>query len=431
MNSRQKARLILKEIGGKENVVSVTHCMTRLRLQLKNEQEISEAALKDAGVLGLVKQEDQIQIIIGMQVGEVFDELEKLLQDTARASGKRKAGDWKEVCGGFRNSMGTVASVFNPMAPFLAMAGLIRGVWVLAAVVGIGKEHVLMQFVQHISVNIYQVIPFWVVFIIAKKVQADELQALMLMMLLYLGGPAGQGYILAPAAVVLLMICLQKGIRKICPHLNGSVQEKAAVTILTAGIMLSAGCQAAGYLESGIIYIVRFFFQKGGWAAGIVYGGLYSSMVSVGIHHAVLPVIIVELAEDGFTFLSPVSGAANMAQAGVAFAAFVRGIKNVDGKMLLTSLKGITEPVVYQVNRTYGKTVKISALGGACGGAFISALHLKAYAAGAPSFLNFWMFLSEDVRNCFAVIAGFLVAFLISFIGSCFFGFKEEKNDKG
>lgn len=176
--------------------------------------------------------------------------------------------------------------------------------------------------------------------------------------------------------------------------------------------------------------MVNLLFEKGGIFAGMIYGGIYSSMVVLGIQHGMVPVLTQGISTQGFNYLSPASGSANMAQAGAAFGVWLKAkskkTKTIAASATVAAVTGVTEPAIYGVNFKFKKPFLAAAIGGACGGAFASCFALKAYAMGGPSFLNFAMFIGEEPSNVWLVMAAFAIAFVVSAALTYVFGFDEE-----
>lgn len=131
---------------------------------------------------------------------------------------------------------------------------------------------------------------------------------------------------------------------------------------------------------------VNWLFVNGGVISGLVYGGIYSAMVVLGVHHGMVPVLTQMITTQGFNYVSPTSGAANIGQAGAAFGVWLKtkdkNLKGNAASACIAACTGITEPVVYGVNVPLGKPFLFAAIGGACGGAFASIFHLKSFAMG-------------------------------------------------
>lgn len=176
--------------------------------------------------------------------------------------------------------------------------------------------------------------------------------------------------------------------------------------------------------------VVTLLFEKGGVFAGIIYGGIYSSMVVLGIHHGMVPVLVQGITTQGFNYISPTSGAANMGQAGAAFGVWLKAknpkMKAIAGSAAISAITGVTEPAIYGVNFKYKKPFLAASIGGAVGGGFASFFALKAYAMGGPSFLNFAMFMGDDPMNMWLVMIGFAIAFIIAAVLTVVMGFEEN-----
>lgn len=133
-----------------------------------------------------------------------------------------------------------------------------------------------------------------------------------------------------------------------------------------------------------------------------------------------VPVLTQMISANGFNFVSPTSGSANMGQAGAAFGVWLKSkdkkLKANAASACLAACTGITEPVIYGVNVPQGKTFFFGMAGGAVGGAVAGILRLKAYAMGGPSFLNFGMFMGgeQPFVNCGLVMVCFVIAFAVS-----------------
>ena len=156
-------------------------------------------------------------------------------------------------------------------------------------------------------------------------------------------------------------------------------------------------------------------------------------MVLLGIHHGMVPVLTQMLTAQGFNYVSPTSGAANIGQAGAAFGVWIKSHdKNQKANALsacIAACTGITEPVVYGVTVPLGKPFLFAGIGGAVGGGFAAALHLKSFAMGGPSFLSFGMFTGGEnpFLNCALVMAGFVIAFIVAAVLTVLFWSPDEK----
>ena len=193
-----------------------------------------------------------------------------------------------------------------------------------------------------------------------------------------------------------------------------------AVTILVATVVTLWTIGPLTYwIGEMIANGVNWLFTNGGWIAGLVYGGIYSAMVVLGIHHGMVPVLTQMISTNGFNYVSPTSGSSNIGQAGAAFGVWFKSkdqkTKANAASACIAACTGITEPVRYGVNVPQG-TFIYGCIGGAVGGAIAGMLKLKAYAMGGPSFLNFGMFMGGENAfvNCGLVMVCFAIAFVVA-----------------
>lgn len=113
--------------------------------------------------------------------------------------------------------------------------------------------------------------------------------------------------------------------------------------------------------------VVTVLFEKGGVFAGLIYGGIYSAMVVLGIHHGMVPVLVQGITTQGFNYISPASGSANMAQAGAAFGVWLKSknpkTKTIAASATIAAVTGVTEPAIYGINFKFKKPFMAAAIG--------------------------------------------------------------------
>ena len=144
MNSKELASLILEKIGGVDNIISYTHCFTRLRFVLRDEKICDTAALKNTrGIIGVVSSGGQYQIIIGSEVSNVYAELTRLTGltqltgDKSAEPSESSKPEKKEDKNGFIKVLETVAGIFTPIIPAITGAGILKAVMALLSAVGL------------------------------------------------------------------------------------------------------------------------------------------------------------------------------------------------------------------------------------------------------------------------------------------------------
>lgn len=451
---------ILQHIGGKENLVHAAHCMTRLRLTLKDQTLVNEEALKRLDlVMGVVNSGSQTQIIIGPHVNAVYQEFVKVTGMDAQAQIQEDLDSTKTLKHDLNRKKGnlltkffeTVAGIFNPIVPALAGAGLVRAILTIAVVLGLDSSGNTYYVINTIANGIFTFLPFLLAASAARQFGMNRYVALTIcaaMMssnwaTLIAYGTATFSFLGIPFTVVnysssvLPMVFaiwfasyVEKGMDKIIPGALKIIMVPCLTMLIATPVALITIGPMANWVGLRLADVFNLLFEKGGVFAGLIYGGIYSSMVVLGIHHGMVPVLTQGITTQGFNYLSPASGSANMAQAGAAFGVWLKS-KNKKNKTIAASatiaaVTGVSEPAIYGVNFKYKKPFLAAAVGGAVGGAFASFFALKAYAMGGPSFLNFAMFIGEDPANVWLVMATFAIAFVVSAVLTIVFGFEEE-----
>lgn len=448
---------ILINIGGKENISNAAHCMTRLRLTLKDQSKVNEEILKNVdGVMGVVNNGRQTQIVIGPSVSSLYKEFIEYTGMEEEAAVEENLDDVKSD---LKNKKGnvltkffeTVAGIFNPIVPALAGAGLVRAILTIAVVCGLDNTGNTYHVIDTIANGIFTFLPFLLAASAAKQFKMNQFVALTIcaaMMssnwaALIAEGTSSYSFLGIPFTVVnysssvLPMVFaiwfasyVEKYVDKVIPGALKIIMVPCLTMLIATPIALMTIGPVTNWIGLKLAEVVTILFEKGGVFAGLIYGGIYSAMVVLGIHHGMVPVLVQGITTQGFNYISPASGSANMAQAGAAFGVWIKS-KNKKTKTIalsatIAAVTGVTEPAIYGVNFKFKKPFLAAGIGGAIGGAFASFFALKAYAMGGPSFLNFAMFIGDNPSNVWLVMAAFAISFIVSAVLTVIFSFDEN-----
>jgi len=461
-----KAKIPVAEIvagfGGKENVAQAAHCATRLRVTPKDRSKVDIKAIKAIdGVMAVIDGASQIQVVIGPEVSNVYREFVQLAGVAEQAAIDENL-DQKDLKEQLKNKKGglmtrffeTVARIFNPIVPALAGCGILSAAIMVAMAFGASTSSPTFSHIVTISMAVFTFIPFLLASSTAKVFKMNEYVALTIcaaMMApawasLIAEGTATSTFLGIPFRVinygssVLPIVCavilasyVEKFFDRVIPGALKIILVPALTIIITTPVVLMTVGPLTYAIGEALANGVNWLFANGGWFAGLVYGGIYSAMVVLGIHHGMVPVLTQMISANGFNFVSPTSGSANMGQAGAAFGVWFKSkdkkLKANAASACIAACTGITEPVIYGVNVPQGKTFFFGMAGGAVGGAVAGILRLKAYAMGGPSFLSFGMFMGgeQPFLNCGLVMMCFVIAFVVAAILTILFWKPEEK----
>lgn len=453
---------IIAAFGGKENIAQATHCATRLRVTPRDRGKVNIDALKAIDcVIRVIEGPTQMQVVIGGEVSNVYREFvtqtgiseEAAIDENLDPDLKLKASFKDKKGAGLTRFFETVAAIFNPIVPALAGCGFLSAAISVAMAFGASSSDPTFYTITTISMAIFTFLPFLLANSTAKVFRMNQAVALTIcagMMApswatLAAGGTDYWSFLGIPFRVinysssvlpiifaVIVASYIERFFDKYIPGALKIILVPALTVLIATPLALLTIGPLMYWIGDELAIGVNFMFQTGGWIAGLVYGGVYSSMVVLGIHHGMVPVLTQMISTQGFNFISPTSGAANIGQAGAAFGVW---LKSRDQKQranaasaCIAACTGITEPVIYGVNLPLGKPFLFAAIGGACGGAFAGLLGLKSYVMGGPSFLSFGMFLGGEspIMNCVFVMLGFVVAFVAAAALTILFWKPEE-----
>jgi PTS system beta-glucosides-specific IIC component len=444
---------VVAGLGGIENITSATHCATRLRVSTKDKSKVDITALKALdGVIGVVDGATQTHIVIGAEANTVykqFCEFTGVTEEEAISDAEALKEDLKGKKGaGLTLFFETVARIFNPIVPALAGSGFLSAIIMVSMKLGASMASPTFSTFVTISMAIFTFIPFLLAVSTAEVFKMNKYTALTIcaaMMAskwsaLLADGVVNYSFLGIPFRVVnyassvlpivfavIIASYIEKALNKVVPGVLKIIVVPAFTILFGTLITFWTIGPATYWIGIKLADAVNWLFTNAGWVAGLVYGGIYSSMVVLGIHHGMVPVLTQMIATNGFNYISPTSGSANIGQAGAAFGVWLKSksqkTKSNAVSGCIAACVGITEPVIYGVTVPNGKVFFFGAIGGAVGGGLAGILGLKAYAMGGPSFLNFGMFLGGDnaLTNCLMVMACFAIAFVVAALLTYFF----------
>ncbi|MEV7545144.1 PTS transporter subunit EIIC [Streptomyces sp. NPDC089915] len=458
--NRATAAAILPLVGGPDNIGSVAHCMTRLRIGLHDRSLVDDTALRGVpGVLGVVEDGATCQIVLGPgAVARVTPEFEALVAEartapavTAEALAARGAAlkDARKARNAtpFKLFLRRIANVFVPLIPALIGCGIIAGLggllanlgWVPAlvpalAAIGSGFMALIAVFVGHNTAKEFGGTPVLggavaavIVFPGVAKVDAFGQHL-----------APGQGGVLGALAAALLAVRVERWCRRRVPEAL-DVLVTPTLTVLVPGLVTLYGLMfVAGAVSAGIGTFADRLLATGGAVAGMVLGGLFLPLVMLGLHQALIPIHTTLIEQNGYTVLLPILAMAGAGQVGAALAVYCRLPRNGSLRATIRSalpagLLGVGEPLIYGVSLPLGRPFVTACVGGAAGGAFIGLFNQLGVAFGStaigPSGWALFPLLegTEGMATTLAVYAGgLLTGYVTGFLATYFFGFTRQ-----
>lgn len=457
MDYRKMAADILPLVGGKENITSLVHCATRLRMQLKDGEKFQTEDLKKVkGVMGALFTGGQYQIIVGTDVNHVYDEL---LAVTGLAGGtvdKVEQDDLNKNQGGkMERIMDLLSSLFTPAIAAITGAAMIKVVLVILTLLGLldsGSQ--TYQMFSMVGDAPFYFLPVILAYTSSKRFGVDPMVGLTIGLCMvhptytaFVG--AGEpvtlfGFLPVPLATytstvipVVLVIYVASWVQKLAEKLSPKVIRFFFKPLLTLLIMTPLVFCIIGPLGNligkGLESILSVVQNNAPWFLPIFFGAFGPIVIMLGMHYAVtIPLALAAIAAFGYDMLGPGFLVANVAQGAAALAvAFLA--KNKDAKSLgmstgISAILGTSEPALYGVNLKYKKPLYASVIGGCAAGIVCGVAGVKRIVFGPTGLTSIAIFIDpNNSMNFVFAVAGVLVAFVVTFALTCLL-VKKDKN---
>ena len=389
------AREILEHISGKDNIRSFTHCMTRVRIDIKDDEKVDKSALREIeGVMGVIEDE-VLQIVVGPgtvnKVAAYITDITGIkIGDSSELFGDDVAKETKEGIKQknntpMKNLLRKIGSIFIPLIPGIVGSGIINGAAGFLKNTGVDPTLTWMQLLTVLGGSIFGYLAIVVGWNTAKEFGGTPVlgaiagiitmnPALADISLFGTNLTPGYGGLIGAMFAAWLMVLFEKQFRKIIPSVVDIIFTPT-LTILTVGMLTLVVVQPiAGVLTEGITVGINWVLDVGGVFAGAVLAGFFLPLVMFGLHHGLTPIHMELINAYDATALLPILAMAGASQVGAAIAIYVKTknqrLKNVIKGGLPTGFLGIGEPLIYGVTLSLGRPFITACIGAAVGGAF-------------------------------------------------------------
>jgi PTS system sucrose-specific IIC component len=467
--NRATAAAILPLVGGADNVTSVVHCMTRLRLGLRDRSLVDDEALKALPAVMGVVEDDTYQIVLGPgTVARVTPEFEALVEEgrsetpppaaaaapchaptaeeLAAQGAALKAAQKTKNATPFKLFLRRLANIFVPLIPALIGCGIIAGLNGL--LVNLGWLPVLTPALAAVASGFMALIAVFVGLNTAKEFGGTPILGGAVAAIIVFPGVAkidafgntlspGQGGVLGALGAAVLAVYIEKWCRKWVPE-SLDVLVTPTLTVLLSGLVTLFGLMfVAGEVSTAIGTGADWLLENTGAFAGLVLGGLFLPLVMLGLHQALIPIHTTLIEQQGFTVLLPILAMAGAGQVGCAAAVYLRlkhnqSLRKTIRSALPAGLLGVGEPLIYGVSLPLGRPFVTACAGGAAGGAFVGLFSMLGDKVGStaigPSGWALFPLLKGDqgLGTTIAVYAGgLLVGYAVGFAATYCFGFTK------
>lgn len=445
---------IIEAVGGKDNIQSVVHCATRLRFVLKDESKANDKEAADIpGVLQVVKNAGQYQLVIGSTVEDVYNELVKMLDLDNAPSDDNAPKQKKNI---FDVIISAITGSIAPAIPLLAGAGMGKVLLLILTISGLlSDKSQTYQILNLIFDTGYFFMPAFVGFSAAKVFNTDPyLGAFMGLVTVhptwtalvdankpvqFLGMPVQlikySSTLITAIMSVWIMSYIYKYVKKYTPQMVKIFMVPMLTMLITAPLIFLVIGPISNVISEGIAWISMWLFHHAGLVAIPILAAAYPWFVSIGIHKALSPISIQLVATQGFDpIIRVVALCSNMSQAAASLAVGLKS-KNKKLKSLALSssatayLGGITEPALFGVNLKLKKPMYGAMIGGAIAGVVASFLKIKAFIYVTPAFLSLPMWVSKTENYVLQAIIVIIVASVATFIATWIIGFDDPVDE--
>lgn len=467
------ASFIIKNVGGKDNINNLIHCITRLRFYLKDESKANDDILKNQrGVLDVMHAGGQYQVVIGNEVTNVYDAVMKQMPGLSDqpAPQTNENDDRNPVSRAFGNLIGFITGSMSPVIGVIAASGIIKGLLALLTLPQLGallnvKSPIYIT-ASAMADSAFFFLPILVGFSAAKRLGSDPMIAAVMggfltypqmitwgksMMKMFNIGSwnfqfLNYSYSIFPMilAAWLAKKC-EDWLKKVLPSYLQMIFTPLITILVVSTITLVITGPVIQGAANGIAVFINWLVSASGWIGGLVIGAFYQLLVIFGLHWGVVPLVAQQIASTSQSSLNAIICATMVAQGAAVLAVAVKS-KKADMKELgiaaaISAFCGVTEPAIYGINLRYKKIFASGCIGSAFGGLVTGLMHGTMYGftgglIGFSSFFNpahptqlnsFYTFL---IASAVSIVVAFAVTWVWGYNDNMTMGKKVEKKQR-
>lgn len=435
------SQFIIEKVGGRENITSLVHCVTRLRFKLKDESLADTEALKASdGIVTVIQAGGLYQVVIGNHVADVFESVCRVGGIGGGADAEPVADAPKEK-NPFNAIVGIVSGVFTPILGVMCGMGVIKGVLSLLVFFGVldgaGSTYNVLY---AISDGFFYYMPFLLAYTAAKKFGLQEVEALavtagILYPTLLSSSEAAHDSlfgipIIMPAAgdysaSVIPIICtvafaawFEKKIKDHIPDAVKLFAQPMLVCGLSYVLTLWVIGPVTSLLSEALSKVFGALIGVSGILYGAVLGGVWFVLVMLGVHVAINPLVVVDYVTNGYTqLLTPMFGS-TFAMSGAMLAVFLKTkdqkLKSLSMPAFISAVAGITEPAIYGIALPKKKPFIISCVISAIIGALLMAFGCTMYTGAGMGVFGYTAYINTFTND----ISGMVIAIVLSLVSA-------------
>lgn len=461
------SRIIIQNVGGKDNIINVTHCVTRLRFRLKDESKANTDILKETdGIVTVVKSGGQYMVVIGNHVPDVFDSLVSVghLESKSLKSDSADDDSPKEKQGIFNTFVGIITGVFSPFLGVLCACGILKGVMTLLSTLGVvngagGTYNILYG----IGDTAFYFMPVILGFTAAKKFKLPEMEGMLIGLALVSPYMLNNGTydisklfgipVISPStgnytSTVLPVICavaFATWFERIYKKYIPDTIKTFTVPLITCTVSICLTLFVIGPVTSQISKYLGMGFEAVNHFSpilmGLLVGFFWQILVMFGLHWALVPIAISNMTlldsnglligEVILTAMLGTTFAQTGACLGIMFKTKDKKLRSLCPPAIISGIAGVTEPAIYGITlpkkAPFFRTCAVAGVAGAV----LCMLGVRDYQMAGMGVFSYTMFLNPDNKDVKPMIIGIIVSIIcviVSFILEMIFYKDGDKN---
>lgn len=456
------ATFIIKNVGGKDNINNLIHCITRLRFYLKDESKANDDILKNQrGILDVMHAGGQYQVVIGNEVTNVYDAVIKQLpglSDNPSPQTNNQDDGKNPVSRAFSNLIGFITGSMSSVIGVIAASGIIKGLLALLTLPQLGallsvKSPVYVT-VSAMADSAFFFLPVLVGFAAAKRLGSDPMIAAVIggflvypqmitwgksMTTMFSLGSwnfqfLNYSYSIFPMilAAWLAKEC-EQWLKKVLPSYLQMIFTPLITILVVSTITLVITGPIIQGAANGIAVFINWLVSASGWVGGLIIGAFYQLLVIFGLHWGVVPLVAQQIASTGQSSLNAIICATMVSQGAAVLAVAIKS-KKADMKELgiaaaISAFCGVTEPAIYGINLRYKKVFASGCIGSAFGGLVTGLMHgtMYGFTGGLIGFSSFFNPAHPTQLNSFyTFLIASAVSIIVSFIAVWVWGYNDN-----
>ncbi|WP_276804470.1 glucose PTS transporter subunit IIA [Lactobacillus hominis] len=460
LSHKDLATFIIKEVGGKDNVNNVIHCITRLRFYLKDENKADDDTLKNQrGILDVMHASGQYQVVIGNEVASVYDEVVKQLGDLGNQEMPQPKDDGKNpISRGFGNLIGFITGSMSPIIGVIAAAGIIKGILALLTLPQLGSL-LSIKSTPYITISAiadasFFFLPILVGYCAAKRLNSDPIIAAVIggalvypqlvewgkafKTMFEVGGIKFEflnyTYSIFPMilAAWLAKEC-EVWLKKWLPSYLQMIFVPLITVLVVSILTLTVTGPIIQGIANGIAVFINWLVHASGWIGGFIIGGFYQVLVIFGLHWGVVPLVAQQIAGTGESALNAIICSSMIAQGAAVLAVAIKSkkedLKELGFASTISAMCGVTEPAVYGISLRYKKVFISGCIGSAFGGLVTGLMHgtMYGFTGGLIGFSSFFNPKHPtDLSSFYTFLLASLVTIIVAFLVTWFWGYNDN-----